>query len=80
MRLSIFLVLASLLAPFLGICQRYSSLRLGFVQALFSDNADRYKRELESFSSEPENAAQKADAEALLSVFKLLNTPHSALC
>lgn len=76
-RLSIFLVLALLLTPFSGICQSYSSLRSDFVQALFSDNADRYKREIESFISEPENAAQKADAEALLSVFKLLNDDTS---
>lgn len=56
-RLFIFLVLALLLTPFSSICQSYSSLRSDFVQALFSDNADRYKREIESFISEPENAS-----------------------
>ncbi|ALW85321.1 hypothetical protein AUC43_09565 [Hymenobacter sedentarius] len=77
MRLSILLVLTLLLAPFRGFCQSYSSLRSHFVEALFSDDADRYKHDVESFIEDPENAAQKADAEALLSVFKLLNDDTS---
>ncbi|GAA4358848.1 hypothetical protein GCM10023185_24860 [Hymenobacter saemangeumensis] len=77
MRCSTFLALALLLAPLRGFCQSYSSLRSDFVSALFSDNANRYKGDIESFIRNPENAAEKAEAEALLSTFKLLNDDTS---
>ena len=77
MRCSTFFALALLLAPLRGFCQNYSSLRSDFVSALFSDNANRYKGDIESFIQNPENATQKADAEELLSVFKLLNDDTS---
>jgi hypothetical protein len=73
MRYLTLLGLALLLAPVRGFCQSYSSLRSDFVEALFSDDADRYKRHLENFSEDPANSAEKADAEELLSLFKLLN-------
>ena len=77
MRFLLFLVLTLLLAPLRGSCQSYSSLRSDFVNALFSDNADRYKNDVESFIRNPENAEQKADGEGLLSVFELLNDDTS---
>jgi hypothetical protein len=77
MRISTFLGLALLLTPFSGFCQSYSSLRSHFVESLFSNDADWYKHDVESFIDDPENTAQKADAEGLLSAFKLLNDDTS---
>ena len=76
-RSSTLIVLCLLLAPLQSFCQSYSSLQSDFVNALFSDNANRYKDDVESFIRKPENAEQKANAEALLSTFKLLNDDTS---
>lgn len=80
MRFSVFLVLVLLLTPFFGICQSYNSFKSDFKNALYSVNAGRYERDVESFINSSSNAGLNADAAALLSVFKLLNdsTPNQA--